>query len=265
LIICDDGSMDSTSQVVAQLLEDDRRIRYTKNTARQGLPANRNIGISKARASLILFIEDDVILEPDCVAILVDTFKQLSEQHKVGAVAPSRPDEWLVENGTRRGVLEYAWRASNKDLAAPCTVRGLTGVIHYNFVPSFGTVQEVPSVHACSLYRAEALREVGGYDSSTYRGNYLYEEADLNIQLTKIGYRLFFQPEAVMHHQPVYGGGCRVDTMRYAYYFALNHTKFLLKNFGFRSVWMVPSFFLATGFVALRALAAYAIFTPAAE
>ena len=97
LIICDDASRDNTAKIAKQLAQVDTRVAYFKNTATQGLPGNRNIGISKAKSELILFIEDDVILEPDCVALLMETYEQLGSQYKIGAVAPSRPDEWLVD------------------------------------------------------------------------------------------------------------------------------------------------------------------------
>jgi glycosyltransferase involved in cell wall biosynthesis len=259
LIICDDASTDDTDEIAAELIQIDERIRYFKNAANQGLPANRNIGISKAKASQVLFIEDDLILEPDCVAILMETFTQLDKQHKVGAVASSRPDEWQKDDDSDKSVLDYAWRGSSRKMTVPCTFSSLTGLVHYNFVPAFTGIQEVPSVHSCSLYSREALEDVGGYDGTKYGGNYLYEEADLNIRLRKKGYKFYFQPAALMHHRLAHTGGCRASDLRYAFYFVLNHTKFVLKNFGLRSVWMVPSFLFVTGFVALRALVAYAI------
>ncbi|HEY76492.1 MAG TPA: glycosyltransferase family 2 protein [Thermoflexia bacterium] len=259
LIICDDASTDMTGEVARRWVEIDQRIRYLRNAVNRGLPASRNIGISYAKGNLVLFIEDDVILDRHCVGILVETFEDLSRESKVGAVVPSLPNKYEQGSDCHKGILDYAWRGRNDKMLLPCTVSPFTGLVRYNFTPAFSTVREVPCAHSCSLYPREALEEVGGYDDRTYQGNYLYEEADLNIRLRKRGYKLYFQPAAIMHHYIARGGGCRVNAGRYAYYFVVNHIKFVLKNFGLKSVWMVPLFLLQTGFVASNAFGAYIV------
>lgn len=260
LVICDDASTDSTREIACRWSATDRRIRYFRNSTNIGLPASRNAGICRSVGDLILFIEDDVMLEPNCVQILVETFADLGARGEaVGAIAPSRPYEWSGEEASRGSVLDYAWRRSNERLPYPCSLSGLTGLVRSNFAPHFVGLREVPCVHPCSLYPRAVLEEVGGYDATTYKGNYLYEEMDLNVRLRQRGYKLYFQPVAVMRHRLGESGGCRVAPARYAYYFVLNHIKFVRRNFGVRCLWMVPSFVAVSAAVALRAVGAYAL------
>jgi glycosyltransferase involved in cell wall biosynthesis len=61
LIIINDGSPDSTEDIIEEYLFD-TRIRYYKNKHNLGLGACLNIGISKANASYIAYLpSDDVI------------------------------------------------------------------------------------------------------------------------------------------------------------------------------------------------------------
>jgi glycosyltransferase involved in cell wall biosynthesis len=258
LILCDDCSTDDTETIGKSWANRDKRIRYFRNATNKGLPANRNVGISIAKGSMILFIEDDIELEPDCLAVLVETYRQKAERDSIGAVAPSIPLVGEFESKREKDVLDFAWRAQNQKMNHPCTLNPLTGVVRQNFSPEFHGVWDVPNVHACSLYSRQALESVGGYDETTYQGNYLYEETDLNVRIRKLGYTLIFQPKAIMNHYHGRGdGGCRVGAFRYGVFFVLNHLKFLVKNYAIRSVWMMPFFCVSTGYVALMAIIGY--------
>lgn len=258
LLICDDDSTDDTDEIGSRLVRCDSRIRYIKNQAHKGLPRTRNVGISLSNGSLIQFIEDDMVLESDCIEKLIGVFIQFNTEMKFGAVAPSLQDEYQGQGSPSRSILDYGWRMSNRKMKEPCTFNPLTGIVHYHFSRNYSGVREVPSVHACSLYSKQALEEIGGYDEKTYLGNYLYEETDLNLRLRKSGYRLLFQPAAIMHHRlESASGGCRVDAKRYAYYFVLNHIKYLGKNFGWHCVWMIPFFLISVGATGMRAVLAY--------
>jgi glycosyltransferase involved in cell wall biosynthesis len=88
IIIVDDNSTDSTSKVVENMAKDKHNIRYIRNDIHRGLPASRNIGLSYAKGNLIFFSEDDLILMPNTIEILVKTYSVFSKKYKVGAVSP---------------------------------------------------------------------------------------------------------------------------------------------------------------------------------
>ncbi len=87
--IIDDGSTDETPIIVDELRKTIPRIRYHRNNSNVGLPMSRNIAVSLAKGDFVFFIEDDLILEPDCLLNLIDGFDCLAKEgHRVGAVAP---------------------------------------------------------------------------------------------------------------------------------------------------------------------------------
>ena len=92
LIIVDDCSPLPVESNIKDLLDSDPRIRFVRNPFRRTTPASKNIGISLARHDLVLFLEDDMVLDPDAISILIGTYQLLSvKDPKLGAVAPSIP------------------------------------------------------------------------------------------------------------------------------------------------------------------------------
>ena len=162
--------------------------------------------------------EDDVILDPKCLEILVNTFAELKRQFKVGALAPR-----LISSE------EYSKKCEN----SIAKVDSLTGDLHQNW--SIDTkLTEVPFLHACALINREVFNEIGGWNNTLYRGNYLRDESDLYFRARKAGFKLFFQPEAVAWHVHFSKGGTKMPLIKSNYYTIRNHSLFLAKFFELR-------------------------------
>jgi glycosyltransferase involved in cell wall biosynthesis len=243
LIISDDGSTDDTASIIEDIIKKDDRIRYHRNAINQGLPRNRNIAILIAKNDLVFFIEDDLILEKNCLEILVNTYIDLKNKGKnVGAVAPRlitqdfkvpRMDKFITKK-KERNKISYVSKLDKK-----------TGNIIVNYGAEFNEVVEAPNVHACTMYPKSILGKMGGYEENAYKGHYGYEETDLNFRIKKKGYKLYFQSKAVAYHIKASKGGCRVSSqIKVDYYLWRNHIIFLIRIFGIRSLYMVPLFVL---------------------
>jgi len=59
VIVVDDGSIDGTLGVVAQLAREDSRIRFVRQERNRGAQAARNVGIRAARGEWIAFLDSD--------------------------------------------------------------------------------------------------------------------------------------------------------------------------------------------------------------
>lgn len=254
LIVLDDCSDDETELTVLELSKKYKQIRYFRNEIRKGLPANRNKGLSLAKGNFVFFIEDDMVLDPKCVELLVRDMNCLqSKGFNVGGITPALIT--VCKEEYKFGILNEALRKSSKKLSSPCVINKVTGVHFYNFSADFSDLQEVQDMHACSFYTKEAILSVGSYDYVGYSGNYLYEETDLNTRIRRNGYSFYFEPKAVLHHNIVSSGGCKVNIKRYVYYYVINHIKFIIKNYGIHAVYMIPSFLAFVTFIGLKSMA----------
>jgi len=244
LLISDDGSKDETPAVAEECTKLDSRIKAIINKVNQGTPSNRNIGLSQSRGDLVFFIEDDLILLPDCAETLVKTYNSLvSSGIKVGAVVPR-----LLEDNPILHINADLHKKEANAKNLPFVFNKWTGEVYNNYTEDFEEVQETVTGHACCLYAVSALRSLGGYEEKAYKGTYSREETDLNFRLGKAGYKFFFQPKAIAEHRKVTTGGSRQSNeAKFYYYHVRNHIVFLTRIFGIKAVYMVPCFIANIG------------------
>jgi glycosyltransferase involved in cell wall biosynthesis len=96
VIVVDDGSADATPQIVGEL----GRAVYVRQGG-EGPTAARNAGAARARAELLVFLDDDVELEPGAVASLVEAHRSGSRLVVVGDLETPAPAHLSEVVGTR--------------------------------------------------------------------------------------------------------------------------------------------------------------------
>jgi GT2 family glycosyltransferase len=68
IVVVDDGSTDGTSALLAELAASDPRIVVVTRTSDHGVSGARNVGIARARAAVVCFLDADDILKPPAIA-----------------------------------------------------------------------------------------------------------------------------------------------------------------------------------------------------
>lgn len=236
IIVIDDDSTDNSYNVAAEYAKKNAQIHCFKHQKNLGLPAARNTGIKLSKGDLIFLGEDDVVLEPKCLETLVNTFAELKHKYKVGAVAPR-----LISNN------EYNKKNCTNLIAK---VDSLTGEFCQNW-SSNTKLTDVPFLHACSLISKDVFKQIGGYDTLLYKGNYIREESDMYFRAKDAGFKLFFQPKALAWHIHYSKGGCKKPLIQSNYYTIRNQSLFLTKFYGFKSIYMVPSYCISFALMVL--------------
>jgi glycosyltransferase involved in cell wall biosynthesis len=76
-LIIDDGGNDNTLEIITPILNDDSRFSFHRRTPiyQKGLPGTRNYGLDLAKGEYIIFFDDDDIVHPDNLKIVVAVIK----------------------------------------------------------------------------------------------------------------------------------------------------------------------------------------------
>lgn len=158
----------------------------------------REAAIRIATGDFLLFVDDDVVLEPECVGHLIDVLR--SNPDAVGVTAnfnnqtwpePTRAWQWYLHYvlGIRKG----EWQGR---IVGPLLRFG------YNPVPAGPTPIEWLGTGA-SLVRLSAYHSAGGFSDFFLHRCTINEDVDLSLKLSRIG-KILFCPAARMshHHAP---------------------------------------------------------------
>jgi GT2 family glycosyltransferase len=165
-----------------------------------GYGRNANYGARHTSDNYILFLNDDVYLNPDTVSHLLGVIKQDPKIGMVGHLL-RYPDNRVQHAGTRRQRHDLGWGH----------------VSHRMVTPEIQTIVECENVtHASVLMRRKAFYEAGTYDERFFM---YYEDNCLNLCMRKVGWKIFYTPHASGIHDEhqtlqVYENARMVDNAR---------------------------------------------------
>jgi glucosyl-dolichyl phosphate glucuronosyltransferase len=198
VIVVDNGSTDATPEILERWRRKDHRYRATRES-RMGLSRAKNAGIRMARGDLLLFTDDDVIVDPGWIDAYVRFLASTTEVGPMvagGKIVPT-PDDlaewpgWVNELALDDlGRLDY--RREQPLLEA------------WEYV--WGANMAVP---------ARMIERVGLWDESLGRcgdTRGTFEDTELQDRVRAAGGSVWFVPGAVVHHRIARRGvtPCRV-------------------------------------------------------
>ena len=171
VIVVDDGSTDSTAQVIQTF-----KIKAIHLTHTIGASACRNLAVKEAKGELIGFIDSDCVAHPNWLKELVPYF----EEKKVGIVGG------YVSNFYYRSALDrYEDTKSSLNM----------GRHPFGAEDGKSSTTYVPS---CNLIiRKKAFLEAGGFQEDLNVG----EDVDLCWRVRKLGYHLLYLPQGEVKHK----------------------------------------------------------------
>jgi cellulose synthase/poly-beta-1,6-N-acetylglucosamine synthase-like glycosyltransferase len=171
VILVDDGSTDETASIMEGLAQQYDRVRFLSQ-ANAGKGAALNCGIAAALGDILMFVDADGVFAPDTLIHMLEGF----DDPKVGAVC-----------GDDRPV--------NLDRLQTMMLAILSHV-------GTGLVRRALSLMNClpivsgniGAFRSDLVRELGGFHEDT-----LGEDLELTWRVYKAGYRVRFQPKALVY------------------------------------------------------------------
>jgi GT2 family glycosyltransferase len=229
LIVVDSGSGDGSMETIAATFPDATLICRTENI---GFAAGCNIGIEDCLARgdvFVLFLNDDTVLTPEFLSRLVAAADSKT------IVVPKilyRDDSRLLSTHAggfdwKRGVFRdtYAGRAD-----------GPTANVRRDDLAT--------ASFCCALVPAQAFRDTGMLDERFFM---YYEETDWIRRAQARGYRVRYEPAAVIHHRESgsSGGGWMTP---FKQYYATRNRPYLVRKYATSraAIAYFTAYFLAT-------------------
>lgn len=183
VIVVDNNSTDATLDVVRRFADAAGPVFRGIREEKQGLSNARNRGVTEARGGYIAFTDDDVLVPPEWVAVLLSTFEIGGWDGIGGRVrlkAETKMPRWLKkELWGFLACLDYG----DEEIALSDPKR-----------PFFG---------ANMVFRRDVFDRLGLFDPELgRRGKRLVggEETDLFERMVKSGMRIEYQPKAEVQH-----------------------------------------------------------------
>lgn len=185
LLLVDNNCTDNTREVCEAFAaaHPDVIFRYTTESE-QGLSAAKNRGIKEAKGDIIVYIDDDALVDPWYLRTYAEWFATHPETMACG------------------GPIEPLYETSEPDWMTPYTKALLTAWMNYG-----EKVREYPRGRypggGNAAYRKEVFEQVGGFNTALGRkgGNLMgSEEKDIFDKMHTLNMQILYLPEPVLHH-----------------------------------------------------------------
>ena len=165
VIVIDDGSADGTADAVKAYPV---KYRYQRN---QGPATARNAGAGEAQGEIILFTDSDCVPSDNWIAEMIKPFK----------------DKEVV-------AVKGGYKTRQKSMVARFA--------QIEFEERFEMLKKAESIDMVDTYsagyRKEIFLQMGGFDPYFPVAN--NEDTELSYRMSKLGYKMVFNPDAIVYH-----------------------------------------------------------------
>jgi GT2 family glycosyltransferase len=180
IIVVDDAGGDDTASWLGSCYKE--KILLKVHSRNQGFSRACQTGFEAARFPIVLLLNNDVRLEPDCVAPLVEHFSDPSVFGVTGKIFNQKGDAFC--NGGkiarfRRGM----WSAYENYDVAPGSCFNLP-------------LLSFTAIGAFSAFDREKLLDVGGFDPLAA----MVEDVELSYRAWKKGWSIRYEPRSIAYH-----------------------------------------------------------------
>jgi len=172
LCCCDDGSTDGTAEVLERFAGP-FPVRLARHEVNRGVTAARNSALALARSPLLVFLDADVVVEPDTLSRLLDALERSKADVVCGVYAP-------------------------KPLGGGLSARYYASFAHHSFLGAGGAYNVFNAW--CAIARREVFDRLGGL--RVVAQGVEIENETLGRRIVAAGYLLVLDPSIAVAHAP---------------------------------------------------------------
>ena len=191
IIVVDDGSTDSTPDVVRTLQARHPAIRYCRRP-HGGIAAARNTGIAHAAGDVIAIVADDYLFAPDYARTVVSFFGAHADAMIVRFKLVAADDRFM----SRVGHL-YQEASVRRRLADGATFAGYRAMWRRPRIEESVTTDHGLEAAGAAAFRRDVFDRVGLFDESFARA----EDSDLTARLRTAGIAIHYVPFHLIRHR----------------------------------------------------------------
>lgn len=184
LVIVDNGSTDNSVDYIKKQKAVFRKLVLVENDKNLGFAQGNNLGYLPSKGDLLLFLNNDTLVEKDFLEPLI---KKITSDPKIGAVQPkilAYPQRNIIDSvGSYLLPTGFLYHLGHKKLDQP----------RYNFGSEIFTMKG-----ACMLFKRKVLEKVGLFDRDYFA---YFEETDLCQRAWLAGYKILYVPESKIYHK----------------------------------------------------------------
>lgn len=182
IIVVDNGSRNPEADEI-KLRHPEVKVVQNTNT---GFAGGNNAGLTVAEGNYLFFLNNDTIIKEPILETLIH---RLEADPKNGGVSP------MLKYSYAPDTLQYAGFTPFSRI----TLRNAAIGFNEKDQPSYRIACETASLHgAAMMVRRDALQQAGTMTEIYFL---FYEEFDWSAQLHRAGYKLWYEPEAVVYHK----------------------------------------------------------------
>ncbi len=210
IILVDNNSDENPSTIIQENYPEVRLIINEKNL---GFTGGNNVGIEAARGDYLFIVNNDTEVTPDLLDKLIRPFYK---DDQIGMVSPK------IIYYSNPNMIQYAgFKKIN-----PITGRNSTIGQREIDLGQYNKPGYTHYAHgAAMMVKKEVVDKVGAFDDTFF---IYYEELDWSSRATKAGYKIFYQPYALIYHKESITMG--KDSPFKAYYHDRNRILFMRKH-----------------------------------
>lgn len=188
IVVCDGEDADVSA--IAQEFQDETSIRWIFHPTNRGLPSARNSGAREAGGDVVLFLDDDVIADPQLIAAHMQYHQQAGPGRRLAVTSlAAEGRQTPVENYVSERLHDH-WKTMLGYLAETLSAPGLDSIGE--------DIEKIICFGLNSSMRRDLFLSSGGFNE-VFRAS--DEEAELGIRLYLAGFEFIFEPRTLLTHK----------------------------------------------------------------
>lgn len=184
IVLVDDGSSDSSVEIIQGFMKKDTRIQLTRNKTNLGAAASRNRAMRHTKGEIIIFLDNDTETEKNWINALVEEFKK---DPKIGAV--------------QSVLLDFKKREFIQNAGVQLWAQTGWGLPHYQWkkykVVKDRLPYEIIAISAALAVRKEACIVTKGFDEDEA---VVTEDLDFSWRLWIAGFKIVLAKDSIVYH-----------------------------------------------------------------